>query len=415
MKSVILFYQHAVREFSSIMKLKEILGFKGMHVMVYSIDFEYVNALRFAKKHLVDVIVTPWMYHQANYEKFVPFIKYSRELIIINLHHEQISSKFTEELLIPQSEEAKNNVYHLVWGDFFKLSLLNAGVKSSLIKVTGNMRNDEVFNVQSSRSDFAEKFNLNMSKIWVLFADNRNWVNYWSEAEKAERMVMGISETLLEEHYLLTKNSLEITISELNNLDKGFFKRFEFIYRPHPGIQIKEGLFPKEVRILSERTIYEWLNVVDVNVVWSSTTIFESEVMGIPSIVYEPIEHPDIFKTSGTDSYYKINKISDINENVILLAKQMQEKNKNYQMFYGKIDGKATQRVADAVIDILNNKDEKMYIAKIIPYSKKAVIRAILFNYVTRLLIFLHLFDIVKYPRSAWKQKNDIPYYKENI
>lgn len=413
MKTVVLFYQHVVREYSSVMRLKEYLLLKNMRVMVYSIDFEYVSAFKFAKKNPIDIIVTPWMYHRVNYEKFVPFLHYSPQLVLINLHHEQISSKLTEKILIPQSSEAKNCVYHFVWGDFFKTLLIDGGVYPHLIIKTGNMRNDEVFKIQSSRSNFSEKYNLNSNKVWILFSDNRNWVDYWSEAEKAEQMSMGISEELLEENYIVTKKSFEITISELHDLGENFFEEYELIYRPHPGSQIKQGRFPKEIKVITEGTIYEWLNVVDVNVVWSSTTIFESDAMGVPSIVYEPIEHPDIFRTNGTEAYLKIQKLTDISQDSIQLAKKIQEENQNYKVFYGEIDGNATQRIADSIEDITNNRDTIMYQATIVCYSKKAKTRAILFNFVTRAVIFLHLFDIIKFPHSAWKQKNDIPYYKE--
>jgi len=408
-ETIILFYQHYVREYSAINKLKFFLEKDRYKVYIFSIDFELFKALKIARRNTISVIVTPWMYHKKNYELFVPFINLNNDIIIINLHHEQIASRMTEKILVPQRGEAQDCVYHFVWGEFFKSLLEKNGVDKSLIHITGNMRNDESFFVASNREDFSKHFGLDFNKKWLLFSDNRNWVDYWNNAEKKERLSMGVLESHLDEFYNIAKKSLDITIKEFNQLDSRFFSKYELIYRPHPGSQISNGRIQDKVRIISQKTIYEWLKVVDANIVWGSTTIFESDAMGVPSIVYEPFEYSQIYTTYGINKYYKIKKIAEINEAVLLKALAVQNENKMFQYFYGSIDGQATKRVADSVINLLNNRNP-FYRAIPIKYSKMDILRKYLFELMTRFMVKSKLFMILKYPRSAWAQKNDIPY-----
>ena len=411
MRNIILFYQHIGRELHSINKLKSLVEDNNSCIYIFSIDFEYIDALHFAKKNKIDLIVTPWMYHKDNYKLFVRFIEFNDKLKIINLHQEQITSPFSERILLPQKGAPMDSVYHFVWGEYFKQKLINIGVNNKLIFVTGNMRNDEIHLVSADKRYFADIFGLSTNKKWILFSDNRNWVYKWQPKMKKERLEMGVNENELDEFLKINIKSLEISIEDMNKLDKSFFDNYEFIYRPHPGCNFETNL-QKKIKVIQDFSIYEWLRVVDVNVVWSSTTIFESDAMGVPSIVYEPILNPLKFKTEGVDEYYKISIISEIDEASILASKMKQDLNKTYKTYYGEIDGKATDRVAGAIKFILNNNDDE-YSAEIIKVDMMMYIIQYLHAYITKIFVKTRLIEKMKFPRSAYLQLNDIPYYKK--
>lgn len=410
--NIILFYQHIGRELFSIRKLKRILEKIGNSVFVFSIDFELDYAIRTAKRTKIDVIVSPWMYHDTNYEEFVPIIKTNPQIKIINLHSEQVYSPFSRLVLLPAKGVASDNVYHFCWGENFKNELMSVGVAEELIYVTGSMRNDEAFETSYKKNELAEKYNLNPNKKWILFAENRNFVKN-SDPINSDFVKKGISEDTLIDRFNFTKKQLEGTINDINSLSESFFDVFELIYRSHPGFQGDMGITNDKVREIADLSIYEWLNSADACVVWNSTTAFESDMMKVPVFVCSIDPIPEIYKTVGLKNYAHIKHLDELLN--VDFKKNLDRQNdmKNYSFYYGEVDGNATANVANAIEDVFNK--ECFYVAKIIPRKKYYHFKKWVSVKLMRVLIRLHLFDRLKYPRSAYQHKKDIPYVKSNI
>lgn len=408
--NIILFYQHIGRELFSIKKLENILIRRKHNVWVYSIDFELDFAIKLSKKKEINVIVTPWMYHDLNYEQFVPIIKSNPNVKIINLHSEQISSPFSEIVILPAKGVASTSIFHLCWGEYFKKKLQKIGVPENLIYITGSMRNDEVFETSYTRDIIAKKYSLDKHKMWILYPENRNFVKN-SNSINIEFMIKGYNEKMLEDRFSFMKDELEKSIDDLNNLPDSFFDKYELIYRAHPGFQGDMGIKNKNIKEISDLSIYEWLNVSDICVVWNSTSAFESDMMHVPVFVCSIDPIPLKYKTEGIENYKHIKTIREIDNIDIRETILEQEEKHNYLYYYGTIDGSATERVADVIECIYENIDD--YHAKIIPIRKYYMIKKFLSVYVMRFLVDINLFEKLKYPRSAYQQKKDIPYKKQ--
>lgn len=413
MKNVIIFYQGINREINACKKLKENLEKgKKVNTFIFSIDFESDLALKIAKKNKVDLIIMPWMYKDSNYWLMQPFIELNKELLIVNLHHEQIATPASLNLLLPDGEHSKNSVIHFVWGDNFKQELIKCGVKENLVYITGNVRTDFANEIKYNKKKLANEFKLDVNKKWILFAENRGWLLNSNDAKEEHLVYLGFLKEDLLERKRIEKKSLEKTVDEMNNLNNDFFNEYELIYRAHPGTEAPEGLSEK-INIISKYSIYEWLNVIDINIVWSSTTIFESDICQIPSFVYEPSENLDKFRTFGIEQYQKITKLSDISEELINNYKEKIAPLKIYENYVGKVDGNSINRVSKSIIEILENKIEG-YSAESIEVDKLFMLKINIFKKVTRIVVKLGLLEKIKYPRSAYELRKDIPYFKNN-
>ena len=409
--NVILFYQHIGRELFSIKKLSDILISNKNIVFVYSIDFELDVAIKTARNINIDIVVSPWMYHDRNYEEFVPFIKLNPKVKIINLHSEQIYAPFSRIAVMPAKGAASDYVYHFCWSERFKDDLIKDGVNEKLCYVTGNMRTDEAISVKLTRKELANRYNLDENKSWILFAENRNFIKSTQSNNSSFRQ-KGVDEESISNRIKYYRETLEGTIKDLNALSDSFFSRYELIYRAHPGFQGNMGITNKNIKEICELSIYEWLHASDVCVVWNSTVAFESEIMQTPVVVCSPCPVEKLYQTIGLDTYPYIKSINEICTMDLGKIQKEQIEKKNYELYLGKVEGKASANVANSIKAVFKANDD--YHARIIPVKRFYHIKKWLSIKVLKLLIYANVFELLKFPRSAYQQKNDIPYYTKN-
>ena len=155
------------------------------------------------------------------------------------------------------------------------------------------------------------------------------------------------------------------------------------------------------------------MQVIDCNVVWSSTTIFESDVLKVPSFVYEPIPNLLRHKTFGLEKYPTITNLNEITDDLIQFYQKEIASKKNYERYIGPVDNNSTKRVAEAILFILKNGVEN-YNAKEINNNKFLEFKQIAFQKVTRIMVKLNLLEYFKFPKSAYELRKDIPYSKNN-
>lgn len=404
---IVIFYQHIVREKNAVLSIAEKLRSCSHEVFIYSIDFEYMKAVKELSNGMFDVIVMPWMYHEKNYSLMAPFIEKNKDVLIYNLHSEQVYSELTKDVLLPNDKNSRNSIIHLVWGENFMNELINCGVNKNLIFITGNPRADFVNVKQFSKSDIASEYGYDTKKKWILFSDNRGWVLNKIDSHKKELMINGVAEKDFDTYAQITIESLTRTLNEFDELPDDFFEKYEIIYRPHPGTPAPAKINHR-VRVNCDNSIYDWLHVVDMNIVWSSTTIFESDAMGIPSIVYEPIENLKKFKTVGIERYKKICKLSEINEELFSSALNFQYGKKIFMDYIGCTDGKNCENIAK-LIDFLGTHIDE-YKAGKVPVRRKYLLRRYVYEKVTYFFSISGLLKILKFPHSSYEHYTDLPW-----
>ncbi|MDD4048663.1 MAG: hypothetical protein PHI90_07590 [Clostridia bacterium] len=197
-------------------------------------------------------------------------------------------------------------------------------------------------------------------------------------------------------------------LGKINDLKDDFFDKFELIYRAHPGTNEDTSINPK-VKVISEKSLYDWLSVVDLNVSRVSTALFESEICRVPSLRYSPVEYPAKFLTYGLDKFTAITNLSQISEALVTNLGKFMENSRNYEIYYGIVDGKSTERTVSELINILENGMSS--------YNRESVdLNGLVFTFRKCLTNFLSMVSIkynIKQGKTRIKSlslfKNDIP------
>lgn len=409
-KIVILFYEHVNREYEACLRIKKEIEStnKDIKVYVYSIVFEYRNSLILNQKNKIDMVIMPWVYCDDGYRYTQPFLEKNEELLIVNLHHEQIYTKIAEHVLLPTGENAKNSVIHFTWADNFSEKLLEHGVNSNLIFQTGHIRNGKVAIVNITKEELANEFQLDKNKKWILFCENRGWVLLYREEHKNTRLRLGFHEDELNGYYETFKKSIERTVEEFNEISDNFFEEYELIYRPHPGTGVPKNMNSR-IKVIGKYPVPTWFKVIDVNVSFSSTTIFESDSRGIPSFAYEPIPYDDKYKIIGLKNYQKIFRFEDINDEIVKYYHEHIKNQKIYESYIGNVERNPIKITSETVIKILSNRIPG-YKANLIPYRHDKVRGIKRREFITNILVRLNLLEILKWPYRSYDLRNDLPY-----
>lgn len=410
--NIILFYEHLSREWRATSRLLQLLNGGGRVIRRFSIIFELSKAYRYARRHPVDVVVTPWLTDDEHERILSPILDASPYVTVVNLHHEQISNKAFQPTLYPRTPFAKNGAFHCAWGAFFQEALLQQGVKDDRIFITGNIRNDEAFSVAVSRERLAKEFGLNSEKTWVLFAENRGWL-LQRDSDAVFRILCGrgLQKSHIEESIRYTKESLDKFFRELRGLSAAFGSEFEFIYRPHPGTNLTYPAdLPDCVHAIGAYTIYDWIQQCGLFLTCESTSIFEADMCGKPAALFDLAEEPEYLKMEGVHDYPRLNRLSDISADYIRRLQEM-KRERIYLRYVGAADGGAAQRVADAI--------QMATEIRLPPYpydrrTRKELLRQFLWESATACMDKTGLLDTLRYPHSAYAERADIPYSKRN-
>ncbi|MBR6525974.1 MAG: hypothetical protein IKT57_08370 [Clostridia bacterium] len=411
--NVIIFYEHLVREWNAVQQLKKALEEKGARVKVYSLIFQRTEAILDSLAHHPDVIYMPW-YNLELHEQILSPIVRKNPVVIINQHQEQVGSPASEVQLIPNTEATKNGCYHFAWGKHFENLMLNNGVDASMIRVTGNVRNDAGKSKKPtiSKQELAEAYNLDAGKKWILFAENRGWLSQRnSEKTMQELIAMGSTAEQLKASLTYETTGLQMLVDEMWKLDENFAAQYELIYRPHPGTQFEKAI-PDCVHVLTDRSIYDWINVVDLFLTCESTSIFEAEMCGVPCATIDHVEKITENKMAGLPDYPRLNSLLDINDEwIAALKEEQQNREPIYQRYIGLVDGKACERTVNETMEILKTPAKPQNLKKSTLYMN---LHQLIFEVVTFIMVKAGLLYKLRFPKSAYVEARDIPYSSEN-
>ena len=418
--NVIILYEHLVREWDAVQKIKALYKEAGDKAEAFSIIFERMKAHKYAKKNVPDIIFVPFFMDRSHEELVSVFLDLNKDAKVINLHHEEIGSRFSETLMLPVTDFAKNGVFHFIWGEHYRRLLLSCGVDDDKIFITGNPRNDFRTVSHADKKELAASYNLSPSKKWILFAENRGWYigrTYDERSTEATRKML-TKRGMTDEHFYRSvreeKENLNAFADQMRSLAEDFGNKYEFIYRPHPGTVLSYEL-PRWVHIIGDRPIYDWIACCDLYLTCESTSIFEAEMMGKPCAFVPSKNIPDDDnKMAGVWDYPRIDDITQITDSLIdRIRDENQKRGTIYTRYLGNVDGHASERVVEAsraIMDVKIDDADKVYSRM----TSKQIFKQWLFEKLTWIITKAGLLDIIKFPRSAYAEKRDIPYSHEN-
>ena len=243
---VLILIEHIVRELEVACLLKVALEKKGLNVRIDTVNF---NKERLPLIYKPKIVILPWLYNDIEMDVFRFFKdENSMSSYIINMHHEPITNKDSEEFIIPKG--AAKDVYHLCWGREFKNLLKNNGCKEETLLEFGSPRQDfyfgELQGISRCRKSLSEDFSLDLDKRWFLFVAN----SFHLHTDKQKEYYASIGVDV----YGIGKVGAENTYHFFDYVDNYLSNNMdvEFIYRPHPsGVMLEENI--KQHKILQEK------------------------------------------------------------------------------------------------------------------------------------------------------------------
>lgn len=406
MMQVIVFFEHKVRELAAIRKLRDELERRGHEVNIYSIAFEWYDAYKRAKRSGVDVLLVPWCYRAEQFWRFSPFYEINPNMKMINLHHEQITPRLTECVLMPRDEIARIYPYHFCWTDYFKQGLINTGVPKESAFVVGNLRLWPVCTDETMRQEFAQSYGLDAKKKWILYAESRRIDDISiSKIRYDFHELADVTDAECDRYFDRWKESLNKTINQIRALPDSFFERYELIYRPHPGstIDFDIGRHPK---IIFERTISDWLKCVDAFCTWQSTSAFEAEMYGLPVVFHESVPIPPEERMPGVSDYFVVADIGSINDEMLDDCRRKQEKAPIFEKYISRYSEGTAAVYVDA-IEAIATVEESL---PIVPYPRYWIGKMIVSEIVIKAMKPLGLIRKLRWPHTASMMYEDIPF-----
>ena len=413
--TIYIFYEHLVREWEAINKLKDVLKKKNNKVYIFSALYEKNYSYICSIRHKPDIIIMPW-FDCAQHEKIVWFLtKINPKVRILNLHHEQLGEPSGFNYFMPKTIYGKKAAFHIAWGDNFKKHLLNNGVNSDRIFVTGNIRTDLLSKCNVNKEYLSDNYNLDIAKPWILFAESRGYYSQRTRKSELKALLnVGVTKNEIIEQMKFERKSMKGFLDDINSIPRSWYSKYEFIYRPHPGTNPPSNL-PSWVKIISDRSISDWIHNVDFFISCGSTSIFEAEIAGIPCVSYDNYPRPYERTIVGLDKYPIINSFNEINDDLIKRVKL--ETGHIYEDYFGLVDCNAVNRICDVIYKIANSK----YDSRVIYYSKKICkssffdfCKLFIYEVVSYFMVKTSLLEVFKWPPSVYTSKKDIPFYKEN-
>lgn len=412
-KRVILYYEHAVRELSALEELARCIEGRtagSVEVEILQYDFEWAKGIDIARNQGVDAVVVPYLYSDVpDYDAVLPFRRLYEDCKIINLHHEQIASPVNEGTQLPHGPLACNGCYHFVWGDRYAARLSGLGIDDGLIFPVGNMRLKPVDDAcrRENRQMLAGCYGLDPHKKWVIYCEGR-LESYPSEDVRINHPFFG---SLEREEYVdwcaLQTGSLAQTNEQLAKLEESFFDECELIYRPHPGTNLSHVL-RDEILACCDLPISTWITACDLVVVWNSTTALEANALGVPAVRHEPRVNPERYRTFGLEAFPVIQSLECLNASFVEAQRTVQHGKRWYLPYYGNLDGRAAERAADAIIEVLGRPAE-LVACNWDKRARQAYRHRKLRNMVGNAFMRTGLINVTHWPKEAWEHIADYP------
>ena len=398
-------YEHVAREYEICERIKNRLVRDNIaEVYVCSLHFEIDNVYKIASKRIIDILVVPYAYKEVSLNKVLLLIKRNRIKVVFNLRHEQIGAGYNEFKLYPRDEFTKKHIYHSAWTEFYLERLIEKGVPPEHVIITQNPRSDLLFerndNKTSEKNDIAKRFGIDATKKWILLCES----GYCRTDEKIDVMIhQGYKVQDLYDYNELVKQDHLSTENQLNNISAGFLNEYEIIYRPHPGKENTLKLSDK-VHVITDESIYWWLNSIDVVVSRMSTVLLEAQARGLKVYRFEPNNTPDKFITYGLERLPVISRIEEIAEQKNYIYSN------DYEEYLGKVDGHAVDVLVNSFNTILSQ-DISMYDDIRITYRGifYSALRAIMSNKLSKFAYNTNWLFLRKFSKSLSVLSRDIP------
>ena len=250
-------YEHKTRELDSVCLIKAELEARGYSVGL-TCTYDEDRSKHIPNKREAKVVITSALFNDGSLEFFV-FSLAGFCNKIVNLQWEQVLTNRDEQnvgmYLNPKGMARK--ALHLCWGSATKSRLINSGVNSRNLAITGPIQMDtlrpEFDSLFLSKDALGRIYNLNPNAEWVLFISSFTYITMTDEEYSGELRVFGPS---LNDFLELSRISKTEILSWMSEAAVKFPNKI-FIYRPHPSENEDPSIADLEKKHLNFKSIGE--------------------------------------------------------------------------------------------------------------------------------------------------------------
>ena len=315
----ILFIEHVARELDVACLLKLYLK-KYYHSELVITSFWY--DLDFAlMTYDPKVIILPWSYTSDDIKSKDAFKKWPNA-IVVNLCNEQLYSKINSNTKSAQDNFSKTQVLHHAWGNYRLPELLRQGIPKKNIFINGNP-NYSLYQKPYRDAFFSKKqiskiFNLDYTKRWLFIPDNYG-IAFFSNSMLLDYIHRGTDPKDAVAFRSFASLSMSIVVPWIKSFAQEF--EFEVIVRPRPAIPIDKfiqsyknliGRNPKNLHIIKDGTVREWVLASDVVLSSYSTTLLEGAAANKPVFMFQPEPFPTFLEHEWQKHIPKVETYEDM-------------------------------------------------------------------------------------------------------
>lgn len=353
----LIIYETRVRELENVCLLKYELERRGYSVAIINTWNSVVNTEK-KIKYDAKVVIAPSMYTNGIYD-FVKSIVGSLPKIV-NLQWEQIGTIGDEKrsdsrfVLKGMASQCMN----ICWGDVTINRLLDkSGFDQAHMRKTGQMALDfcrkQMRGYYETREQLFQKYHVNQKYEVNLFISSFSYVN--------------LPEDILTQSQISDKSEfIQISIESFEGILEWFQKMLDdypnqaVIYRPHPAeasnqkLMHMEKMYGERFKVISERSVKQWIVTVDRVYTWYSTSAAEAYMCEVPCAILRPVELPEMLELQ---LYENATFIQNYDAFIETLHNVMQPSisEEVFKECYDITETMSYIRVADAVVETLNN------------------------------------------------------------
>lgn len=304
------------------------------------------------------VRLVPFLYDDTDAHHSLAYAKWTGEAAV-NLCWEQFRSSWTRGRLLPSGKMIDAGMVCLAWGRQYEKELIASGVPRAQVRVTGNLRFDLPKNRRwlLSRDYLANRYQLDADKPWLLIP----WNLQLAQGRKSKgmlRMCKRFDLPFPEDQVEVARRTREIFFDLIRRIVETMGDH-EIILRAHPsGDDVKElvgriGSKQSGIRIINEFDIANWIVQSRAVVGWVSTSLLEAIAAGVPTVCFEPVPFTEPFDYDVGRIAPRVDRADEVIDRLRRCECLTDEIDwELFDSWYGPIDGKAHQRVADVCFEV---------------------------------------------------------------
>ena len=317
----ILFIEHIARELDVACLLKLYLKkYYNMDLVIMSFWYDLDFALM---TYDPKVIILPWSYTGDDIKSRDAFEKWPNA-IVVNLCNEQIYSAINSNTKSCQDTFSKTQVLHHAWGDYRLPELLKQGIPQENIFINGNpnytLYKKPYRDAFLNKKQISKIFNLDCKKKWLFIPDNYG-IAFFSDGMLLDYIHRGTDPKDAVRFRSFASRSMSTVVPWIKLFAKEFEVEVEVIVRPRPAIPIDKfiqsyknliGKKPKNLHIIKDGTVREWVLASDVVISSYSTTLLEGSAANKPVFMFQPEPFPRFLKHKWQEHIPKIVTYEDM-------------------------------------------------------------------------------------------------------